>query len=266
VKLFADHNEIPSGLRRAYLLVMAPVAAVAPMPLFFTEGVLPIALVAYELALALLWWRARAGTPVRLSDAVLNVIGLSYFVWLALELSTFRHGLLRSVSHLLLFTAIAKLASLKRPGESRTALLVLFLLTLASASSTTHVTSILYFVVMAFISFWALGRLAVLADFDEAPPDRVLRSVPTGGVATGVIVGAALLATPLFYALPRLHSPFVSAPSRIEDALSTALAADRVELTSFGAAKRSDRVVLRMRVDPERVLPRVLRLREAVFT
>lgn len=266
MKLFSDAQEISAGLRRAYLLVLAPVAAVAPVPLFWTEGALPAALVAYEIALAILWWRARTDRPVRLSDAILNVIGLSYFVWLGLEMSTLRHGLLRSVSHLLLFTAVAKLASLKRPGEARTALLVLFLLTLASASSATHVTSIVYFLVMAFLSFSSLGRLAVLADFDEAPPDRVLRSVPTGGVATGVIVAAGLLAAPLFYALPRLHSPFVSAPARIEDALSTALAADRVELGSFGAAKRSDRVVLRMQVQPDRSLPRALRLREAVFT
>jgi hypothetical protein len=266
VKLFSDAVEIPPGLRRAYLLVLAPVAALAPLPLFWTDGVLPAALAAYELALAILWWRARAGAPVRLSDGVLNVIGLSYFVWLGLELSTFHHGLLRSVSHLLLFTAIAKLASLKRPGESRTALLVLFLLTLAAASSTTHATAILYFIAMAFLAFAALGRLAVLADFDQAPPDRVLRAIPTGGVATGVIVAAGLLAAPLFYALPRLRSPYVSAPARLEDALSSALAADRVELTSFGAAKRSDRVVLRMRVNPERALPRALRLREAVFT
>ena len=266
MKLFSDQAEISPGLRRAYLLVLAPVAALAPIPLYWTDGVLPAALAAYEVALFILWWRARSGSPVRLSDAVLNLIGLSYFVWLAMEIATLRHGLLRSVSHLLLFTAIAKLASLKRPGESRTALLVLFLIALASASSATHVSSILYFVAMAFLVFRALGRLAVLADFDEAPPDRVLTAVPTGGVAAGVILAAGFLAAPLFYALPRLHSPFVSAPVRVEDALSTALAADRVELTSFGAAKRSDRVVLRMQVDPERVTPRVLRLREAVFT
>ncbi len=266
MKLFRDSGEIPPGLRRAYLLVLAPLAAVGPLPLLWTDGALPPALAAYEAALLILWWRARSGNPVRLSDAVLNAIGLSYFLWLGLEVAILRHSLLRSVSHLLLFTAIAKLASLKRPGEARTALLVLFLLTLASASSSTHVASLVYFAVMAFLSFRALGRLAVLADFDDAPPDRVLRSVPTGGVAAAVIVTAGLLTTPLFYALPRLRSPFVSAPVRVEDALSSALAADRVDLESFGAAKRSDRVVLRMDVKPDRATPRVLRLREAVFT
>ena len=139
MKLFSDQAEIPPGLRRAYLLVLAPVAALAPIPLYWTDGVLPAALAAYEVALFILWWRARSGSPVRLSDAVLNLIGLSYFVWLAMEIATLRHGLLRSVSHLLLFTAIAKLASLKRPSEARTALLVIFLIVLAAVSSSTHV-------------------------------------------------------------------------------------------------------------------------------
>ncbi len=264
--LRGEVSEIPTGLRRAYLLVLAPLAALAPIPLFWTEGAVPVALVAYEAALLLLWWRARAGWPIRLSDGFLNAIGLSYFLWLGAEVFLFHPGLLRSVSHLLLFTTIAKLASLKRPGEARTALLVLFLVTLASASSATHVSSLFYFAGMAFLSFRALGRLAILADFEEAPPDRVLRAVPTGGMAASLLVAAALLTTPLFYSLPRLHSPFVTAPVRVEDALSSALAADRVDLESFGAAKRSDQVVLRMEVSPERMLPRVLRLREAVFT
>lgn len=257
---------IPEGLRRAYILVLSPLAMVAPLPLFWTEGALPAAVLLYECSVLLIWFRARVGHPVRLSDSILNAIGLSYFVWLGFEVSVLHHGLLRSVSHLLLFTGIAKLASLKRPGEARTALLVLFLLTLASASSSTHVSSLLYFALAAIVGFRTLGRMAVLADFEDAPPDRVLRAVPTGGLAAAAIGGAFLLTVPLFYSLPRLRSPFALAPFRVDDALSTALTADRVELESFGAAKKSDRVVLRMVAQPERLLGRVLRLREAVFT
>jgi hypothetical protein len=257
---------IPEGLRRAYILVLAPLAMAAPIPLFWTEGALPAAVLLYECSVLLILWRARAGHPVRLSDTILNAIGLSYFVWLGFEVSVLHHGLLRSVSHLLLFTGIAKLASLKRPGEARTALLVLFLLTLASASSSTHVTSLLYFVLIAVIGFRTLGRMAVLADFEDAPPDRVLTAVPTSGLAAAAIAGAIFVTVPLFYSLPRLRSPFAVAPFRVDDALATALAADRVDLESFGAAKKSDRVVLRLDARPERLLGRVLRLREAVFT
>ena len=258
--------EIPADLRRAYFEVLAPLAVVAPLPLLWTDGASGYAVFLYECALFFLWRRARAGRPARLSNAVLNAIGVAYLLWLGFEVITLRHGLLRTVAHLLLFTAVAKLASLKRPGEVRTALLVIFLVTLASASSSTHVSSFLFFAVMALFGFRALARLAVLADFEDAPPAPVLRSVPTRGIAIAAIVVGALMTGPLFYMLPRLRRPFAVAPFRVEDAFSTTLAADRVDLDSFGSAKRSDQIVLRMDMEPPSAYPRVLRLREAVFT
>jgi transglutaminase-like putative cysteine protease len=258
-------EEIPEGLRRAYVLVLAPAAAVAPLPLFWTNGAGLTALGVYETALLLLWWRARAGRPIRLSNAVLNAIGLSYLFWLGVEIAVVRPGLLRTVAHLLLFTAIAKLSSVKHPGEARTALLVVFLVALAAASSSFHVSSLLYFAAMAWLGFRTLARLAVLADFDTAPPDRVLTAIPTGGLALAAIGGALFVGTPLFYALPRLRAPYAVAPFRLDDALSTTLTADRVDLEAFSSAKKSDRVVLQMTVDPESEVDQVLRLREAVF-
>lgn len=259
-------TEIPDGLRRAYVLVLAPIAALAPVPLLWTNGASLAALVVYESALLLLWWRARARRPVRLSNAILNAIGLSYLFWLGLEIVVVRPGLLRTVAHLLLFTAIAKLASVKRPGEARTALLVVFLVALAAASSSFHVSSLLYFVAMAWLGFRTLSRLAVLADFDTAPPDRVLTAIPTGGLALAAIAGAVLVGGPLFYALPRLRAPYAVAPFRMEEAFATTLTADRVDLEAFSSAKKSDRVVLRFELAPDTELDRVLRLREAVFT
>ncbi len=266
VRFVTSSVTMPLGLSRAYLLALAPPAIVAPLPLVFTDGASRKAVLAYVLGVAFLWWRARSGRPVRLSDAAQNVLGLAYIAWLAYSTATLRMGLLRSVSHLLLFTALAKLASLKRPSEARLALLVVFLLTLAAASSSTHVSSFAYFAVMSWLAFRALSRVAVLADFDEEPPERVLTSVPTAGLSVVAIAGGAVAAVPLFFALPRLHGPFVTAPIRVDDAFTRALSADRVDLESFGAAKRSDRIVLRMTSKPDIARDAPLRLREAVFT
>ena len=75
-------------------------------------------------------------------------------------------------------------------------------------------------------------------------------------------------AAPLFFLLPRLHSPFAVAPFRVDDALSTrAHLGPRGPARPFGAAKRSDRVILRI-VSSAALDSRSdeLRLREAVFT
>ena len=229
---------MPQGLRAAYLSVLGPPALLAPLPLFWTRGASPFAIALYELALVLLFLRARAGRPVRLSDAVLNAIGLSYFFWLAVETAMLRPGLLRSVSHLLLFTTIAKLASLKRPGEARTALLVIFLLVLAAISSSTHVASLVYCAAMGVIGFRTLSRLAVLADFDEGPPGPRAHRGATAGLSAAALLGGVLVAG---------RSSFSSAPPRAVRALagptgrlpSTAVATDRVDLDSFGGAKQA---------------------------
>ena len=257
---------MPPGLARAYLLALAPAAFLAPLPLLWTGGASRRVIVVYEAILAFLWWRARGGRPVRVSDGFMNATGLVYLVWLGLSTARFRTGLLPSVAHLLLFTGLVKLASLKRPSEARLALLVVFLLALASASSATHVSSILYFAAAAWVGFRALGRLAVLADFDEAPPDRVLAAVPTRGLTAAALAGGALCAVPLFFLLPRLRSPFALAPFRVDDAFGRVLTSDRVDLQSFGAAKQSDRVILQISSKPELAPSRALRLREAVFT
>ena len=56
------------------------------------------------------------------------------------------------------------------------------------------------------------------------------------------------------------------APFRVEDAFGKALSSDRVDLQSFGAAKQSDRVILRLSSEPALAPTDALRLREAVFT
>ena len=265
-RLVTARREMPAGLRGAYLRVLTPVAALAPVPLIWTGGTGALAIAIYEAILLWLAWRGRGGRPVRVSDAMLNLAGVLYLAWLGFETATLRVGLLRSVSHLLLFTALAKLASLKRPSEARLALLVLFLLTLAAASTSTHVSSLIYFAVMAWLGFRTLSLLAVLADFDDAPPERVLQSIPTNGLTAAAIAGGVLLSVPLFFVLPRLHGPFAVAPFRIDDAFSKAISSDRVDLDSFTAAKRSDRVILRLSSSSQLPGEDALRLREAVFT
>ena len=93
---------------------------------------------------------------------------------------------------------------------------------------------------MAWVGFRTLRLLAVLADFDEAPPEKVLGSVPTRGLALVGLAAGALCTAPLFFALPRLHGPYAVAPFRIGDAFSSALAADRVDLERLrcGQAQR----------------------------
>ena len=252
VRRVMSQKSMPPGLSRAYLLALAPSAFLAPLPLLWTHGASRSAILLYELILLYLWsGRASEQTRSRLGRDGSTCSGSSTSAGSDSRSATLRLGLLRSVSHLLLFTALAKLASLKRPSEARMALLVIFLLTLASASSSTHVSSLVYFAVMAWLGFRTLARLAVLADFDEAPPDRVLTSVADGGHVGGRDRRRPRRAPSRCSS--RCRGSTARSPSRrcaLDDAFSQAQTSDRVDLDSFGAAKRSDRVILRLAARP----------------
>ena len=254
---------MPEGLARAYLLVLAPAAFLAPLPLAWTGGASRPSCSSRSASRSS--GGARAGAA-RARVGRGDERGRAGLPWLGFSAATLRPGLLPTVVHLLLFTGLAKLASLKRPSEARLALLVIFLLTLASASSSTHVSS------------RAVLRGRGLDRFPHAGAARRAGRLRRGAAGPGAHRGAdtrpdggrrprrrALHRAALF-ALPRLHGPFALTPFRVEDALGKALASDRVDLASFGAAKRSDRVILRLSSDRELAPEDSLRLREAVFT
>jgi murein hydrolase activator len=255
---------LPPALRAAHLEVMWPLAALIPLPLPFSGAATWAAVVLYECVLAWAYLRARRGLPVTASNLALNVAALCYLVWFWIELRYLRHGLVRTASHLLLFTAVAKLLSLKTGREARTALLLLFLLALDSAATSVHVSVLAFFLALAWVAYRTLARLAVLADFDDGPPAAVYRRLPTAGIATVSIAAVAALAVPFFVLVPRLQTPFAQAPIPRDIDNPSFFTSDRVDLGAFAAAKRSDRIVLT--VTPIRgPIPVELRLRETTF-
>jgi septal ring factor EnvC (AmiA/AmiB activator) len=254
----------PEGARGAAQRILWPLAAAAPIPLPWTGSVSAAGLIGYEAALLLFYLKARSGRPLPVSNRALNLAAILYCAWFVFEIRGLHHGLVRTASHLLLFTAAAKFASLRSSRELRTALLLSFFLALDSASTATHAASLLYLLLFSVVAFRALARLAVLADFGSAPPRRALRAVPTAGLSAASVAGIVLLAGPLFVALPRLRNPFATVPIPKDSDDSSFYTSDRVDLESFSAAKRSDRIVLR--VTPIRGdLLNPLRLRETTF-
>lgn len=254
----------PESLRAAHQRTLFPLAMIAPAALAWTGAATVVALVSYETVILAAWWRARTGRPWKISNAALNALAIAYVAWFFLETRALHQGLVRTASNLLLFTAAAKLVSLKNRREENTALLLCFFLALDSASTSTHVLSLVYVVALAAIGFATLAKLAVLADFDAPPPGGLLRRLPTPAVSAMSVAAMAFVAIPLFMAFPRLQSPFAIAPIPRQAADGAFFTSDRVDLESFSSSKHSDRILLRVRA-PEGDVPDALRLREATF-
>ena len=252
------------GLRAAHQRALFPLAAMAPAALPWTGAASALAVGAYEAVVVGAWWSARKGRPWRVSNAALNVLALVYVAWFFLETRALHQGLVRTASNLLLFTAAAKLVSMKSRREENTALLLCFFLALDSASTSTHVLSLFYLLILAVLGFATLARLAVLSDFDATPPGGLLRKLPTPAISAASVAAMGLVAVPLFMAFPRLQSPFAVAPIPKQAVDGSFFTSDRVDLESFSSTKQSDRILLRVRT-PEGQLPDTLRLREATF-
>ncbi len=254
----------PKALRADHQRALLPLAAIAPAALPWTGATSYGVLAAYEAILAVAWFRARRGRPLSISNAALNVLALAYVAWFFLAARALHSGLVRTASNLLLFTAAAKLVSMKNRREENLTLLLCFFLALDSASTSTHVLSLVFLAVLAVVGFRTLARLAVLADFDRAPPEGALGQVPTWGIASMSVVATSIVAVPLFMAFPRLQSPFAVAPIPKQAVDGSFFTSDRVDLETFSSTKHSDRILLRVGT-PEGELPDLLRLREATF-
>lgn len=253
----------PAPARAVHQGALWPLVALAPVPLPWTRSCSFLALAVYEIVVFFIYWRARAGRPVSVSNAVLNTAAVIYAIWFAAEVHFLHTGLVGTATNLLLFTTVAKFASMKSRGEAQTALVLAFLLALDSASSSTHVVSLLYLAAFIFVAFGALARLSLLADFGQEIPPRCLRGFPSTGVAAVSAVSIAAAAIPLFLMLPRLRNPFVH-PLEFTGAAGIIESAGRVDLASFAAEKRSNRIILKI-TSHRGPLPDPLRLRQTTF-
>ena len=255
------YSESARAVRQRAIL---PLAAVAPIALPWTGAASFLAVGIYEAALLSAWWRARAGRPWRVSNLAQNLLAIAYVVWFFLAARAFHPGLVRVATQLLLFTAAAKVLSFRSRREENMALLLCFFLALDSASTSTHVVSLLYLATVGVVAFRTLARLAVMADFDGAAPATALAGVPTAGVTLAAVAAVAVVSVPLFAAFPRLQSPFAVAAITRSPIDGSFFTSDRVDLQSFSSTKHSDRILFRVQA-PQGTVPDPLRLRETTF-
>ncbi len=242
----------PLAFAREKRLLLGQLALLAPLPLPFTEVTGWPVLALYWAALALFLARAARGAEDWLPAWALNLLGIAYLPILAADLAgSWRFQLLRPLSHLVMFTLVAKLCSLGRERDKWHALIAAFVLTLAAVGSSVHPAVVIYLGAMLALYLRVLARFAsfhLLAAYGGERPARP--PVPLRGFV-GFATGAALLvAVPIFVLLPRLPRPFFAARS---PAASSVVAPDgfleEIGLDGIGRLRASRAVVFRFAFD-----------------
>ena len=237
--------------RRERILAAGTLLALGPVPLAFGDSLQPSVLLVYLAALGALLGFVQAGKVPCLADRWLNLAGLAYF---ALFWFGFRFGgrsLLKTALHILLFTAVLKLASIKRERDFSVALTLAVFLLVASMATSTHVTILVFLAAYSAVAWPLLSRWALWRDLAAAPDewrcDERAREIPSRRAVAASLAASFVLAVPMFLLLPRLKSSYIQGlPGG--DTADTGFS-DTVDTNLYGRLRQSDKVFLRVAVE-----------------
>jgi transglutaminase-like putative cysteine protease len=248
-------------------LLAGVLAFLAPLPLPFNGTIGWPALALY--LLGVLWFLRRASLdpPRWLPTWGMNVLGVAYLPLFALDVFVLSGGrLVAPMLHLGLFAVLVKLFALVRERDKWQAAIGAFFLFLAAMGTSVHPSIVLYLAVFVAAFLTLLARFAflhVLAGFGRE--DAALARVPLGGLLAAGTVGSLLLATPLFFLLPRLQTPFIIGRGGGGLEIEAAGFSDSVTLDSIGLIRNSRDVALRIEDRGNRKPEGEMRLKAATY-
>ncbi len=237
--------------RRERILAAGTLAAIGPIPLAFGDSLPPVALLVYLAALGVLLALVRAGRVPCLADRWLNLAGLAYFALFWFGVRFGGRSLLRTALHILLFTTVLKLASIKRERDLSVSLVLATFLLVASMATSTHSTILLFLAVYAFVAWPILSRWALFRDLAAAPDewrrDEAARELPRRRAVAASLAAAFALGVPLFVLLPRMKTSYLQGLPGADAAESGF--SDTVDTNLYGRLRQSSRVFLRVVVE-----------------
>ncbi|HVS16217.1 MAG TPA: DUF3488 and transglutaminase-like domain-containing protein [Thermoanaerobaculia bacterium] len=231
-------------------------ALLAPLPLPLNEprptGVVGWAyLLLFEVVVAFCLRRAMRNDQRWLSNRALNLLGLAYLPFFAVDVARSGGQFVTPMMHLALFALAVKLYALRQERDKWHAVFGIFFVFVTSMATSASVGIVLYLLV--FLTLWAtlLARfsqfhMATRAGAEEAPrvgaPRLLARVVPL------VALGAIVLSIPIFVALPRLRNPYIFGRGVGTGALDYAAGfSDEVSLDVIGRIRTNRDVALRAR-------------------
>ena len=238
----------PIPFLRERLLALGSLALLAPVPLFFSNALELAVLLVYLGVLGVFLLRVRGRRVPRLSNRVLNLAGLLYLPVIVVDVRFGSQTLLKTMLHLLLFTTLFKLASIRRERDLSLALVLSGMLFVASVSTSFHYAILLYVLLVATVGWAVLVKWALWRDLAAAPEewsrDRAARELPGRGPLFTSVLSTVLIAVPLFLFLPRLKTPYVKGAGTGRE-ITTGFS-ENVDPDLFGALKQNERVFLRI--------------------
>ncbi len=192
---------------------------------------------------------------LRPSGIVLNLIGVAIIVAVVIA-GGMRVGPLRPLGHLLLLlTSVRVLMVVDRRSFLR-AILLVFLVWVVAITTSTHVSVALYFVASVVLWWW----VGIRVHFAGLGFERhVIAAIPRPRHVVVAAMLALLVSIPIFLALPRMRSPWISGRGGMSSVTGFS---SHVDLAGVGTIRESRQVAMIVRsVSGEAIRSEWMRLR-----
>ncbi|NOZ79281.1 MAG: DUF3488 domain-containing protein [Acidobacteria bacterium] len=195
--------------------------------------------------------------PLVLSVREKNLLAIVALV-VVLATGGWRIGPLRPLGHLLLLLAAAEVATLDGRRSFRPAMVAAGLFWALAVAASIHVMLVVYLVLSVGVLWWVGMRSFLLLQGvapEEAKP-RLGHIVPT-------VIAVTILAVPVFFLVPRLRSPWLSAGTARQSITGFSAA---VRLSGLGEIQTSRRLAMIVTAPPgSRIDPALARFRATAY-
>lgn len=202
-----------------------------------------------------LFMSLRPSVKLRPSGIVLNLIGVAIIVAVVIA-GGMRVGPLRPLGHLLLLlTSVRVLMVVDRRSFLR-AILLVFLVWVVAITTSTHVIVALYFTVSVVVWWWVGIRVHFAGLGFER---QAIAAIPRPRHVAVAAMLALLVSIPIFLALPRMRSPWISGRGGMSSVTGFS---SHVDLAGVGTIRESRQVAMIVRsVSGEAIRSEWMRLR-----
>jgi len=250
-------------------LLLGAAALLVAVPLPLNDALEWPALALFLLVVALFLRRAREGSERWLSHRALNLLGLAYLPVLVVDVAVSgRIQFLRPILHLILFGLAAKLWSLDREKDKWQVWIGIFFLFLASMSTSTHPSVVLYLVAFAALAVVLLLRFVHLHVLSSFAPRGAPATLPIARLVVAMLAATVAVAAPLFALLPRVRTPLVTGPGGFgggQPAIPQAGFSDEMSLDLIGRIRGNPAIALRLRFEGRAPDPEAMRLKASAY-
>ena len=230
-----------------YLLVVDGLAA-----LFLAGLIGPVGLAVVGLGLVASWWQEPLRARVR-NRALGAALAVAAAIASAADLLYLAETLLDGLVHLLLFVVLARLFTLRVPGDSRVVAFLSFFMLVAASSGAFGVGFLFVFVAFLLLSTWMLLLQHVLAESEPAPGRVIVGLSPhlawgrgLLGLAAGAAAATLLITAALFFVIPRVG--LAALPFRAKVGPLVTGFTDRVELGAYGQIETDASMAMRVHI------------------